>query len=164
MHLVNLATPFCSTQQPQTSSRNCRSITPTCCLRHKMKPTASFTVLLALWLFREAQARRINKTRTSQDAHSSDQACTTKDAEPNLEPCITESIEHTTTADLTTDPSSVSQTQIEVTATGDIPVCMKASSFPNLPTDDVQADMSLGRPRRKKEECPRDYTAPCWCM
>jgi hypothetical protein len=128
-----------------------------------MKPTASFTVLLALWLFREAQARRINKTRISQDAHSSDQTCTTKGAEPNLEPCITESIEQTTTADLTTDPSSVSQRQIDVTATGDVSVCMKISSFPNLPTDDVEADMSLDRPRRK-EECPQDYTAPCWCM
>jgi len=93
-----------------------------------MKPAASFALLIALWLFHEAQARRINKSRIRQQAESTDQACVAKDAGPNAGTCANRSVEHSTM----TETNLATQPQIEVIASGDATVCAEVFLISNL--------------------------------
>lgn len=107
----------------------------------KMKPRASFAVLVALWLFHEAQARRISKFRISyQSTEPTKKACVTRDdAEPNVEACITRSVQHETTTVSATGPGSTSPSQVEVIASDDPSVCMEAFCVLGCSTNEMCA-------------------------
>jgi hypothetical protein len=98
-----------------------------------MKPTTTtFTVFLVLWLLQEAHPKKINRSRTTDDADPINEASITKgaetDAQPNTEACITQSVEQVTAG----KSIQAIQTEVEVSVSGDVTVRTKSYSSPKL--------------------------------
>lgn len=108
-----------------------------------MKPRISVAILIALWLSREAEARRINKSRITHHVEPANLPCNPPDAESKTEACVDTIVERTTGTDTTIDIAATSQAEIDVvgsdikpelpsetesTAADDIKVCATVRS------------------------------------